>query len=104
MGNDAFADWVPIGDMASEIEAMTHYGMEAHAALIAATMFGNEMFGGELVIWMALLSVYPVVTAIMAWDPVYAIGHNLVENRRHGIISPQRTQRARRGTSIANVR
>ena len=52
------------------------------AALIAATMFGNEMFGGELVIWMALLSVYPVVTAIMAWDPVYAIGHNLVEKAK----------------------
>jgi imidazolonepropionase-like amidohydrolase len=36
-GNDAFADWVPIGDMASEIEAMTKYGMDAHAALLAAT-------------------------------------------------------------------
>jgi imidazolonepropionase-like amidohydrolase len=36
-GNDAFADWVTIGDMASEIAAMTQYGMAAHDALIAAT-------------------------------------------------------------------
>ena len=36
-GNDAFADWVTIGDMASEIAAMTQYGMDAHDALIAAT-------------------------------------------------------------------
>lgn len=48
------------------------------AALIAATMFGNEMFGSDMVVWLALLSVYPVVTAIMAWDPAYAIAHSIV--------------------------
>jgi len=36
-GNDAFADWVSVGDMASEIAAMVQYGMDAHDALIAAT-------------------------------------------------------------------
>jgi imidazolonepropionase-like amidohydrolase len=36
-GNDAFADWVPIGDMASEVAAMTQHGMDAHSALLAAT-------------------------------------------------------------------
>jgi imidazolonepropionase-like amidohydrolase len=41
-GNDGFADWIPIGDMASEIEAMTRYGMEAHAALLAATSNAAE--------------------------------------------------------------
>ncbi len=42
-GNDAFADWIPIGDMASEIEAMTHCGMDAHAALLAATASAAEL-------------------------------------------------------------
>ena len=42
-GNDAFADWIPIGDMASEIEAMTRYGMGAHAALLAATANAAEL-------------------------------------------------------------
>jgi len=36
-GNDAFADWVSVGDMASEIATMTQYGMSPHDALIAAT-------------------------------------------------------------------
>lgn len=48
------------------------------AALIAAAMFGNEMFGGENLTWTALLAVYPVVTAFMAWDPVYAIAQEIV--------------------------
>jgi imidazolonepropionase-like amidohydrolase len=42
-GNDGFADWIPIGDMASEIEAMTRYGMGAHAALLAATANAAEL-------------------------------------------------------------
>ena len=48
------------------------------AALIAATMFGDKMFGSEMLVWMALLSVYPVVTAFMSWDPVYAIAHGII--------------------------
>ena len=50
------------------------------AALIAATLFSDELgdeLGGEMVVWMALLSVYPVVTAFMSWDPVYAIAHGI---------------------------
>ena len=42
-GNDAFADWVHIGDMASEIAAMVQYGMDAHSALIAATANAAEL-------------------------------------------------------------
>lgn len=48
------------------------------AALIAVTMFGDKMFGSEMLIWMALLSVYPVVTAFMSWDPIYAIAHSII--------------------------
>lgn len=47
------------------------------AALIAATLFSDEL-GGEMVVWMALLSVYPIVTAFMCWDPLYAIAHGIV--------------------------
>ncbi|MBM3241651.1 amidohydrolase family protein [Candidatus Poribacteria bacterium] len=36
-GNDAFADWISVGDMASEVAAMVQYGMNAHDALSAAT-------------------------------------------------------------------
>jgi len=42
-GNDAFADWVHIGDMASEIATMVQYGMDAHSALIAATANAAEL-------------------------------------------------------------
>ena len=47
------------------------------AALIAATLFGGEVFDSEMLVWMALFSVYPVVTAFMSWDPVYAIAHGI---------------------------
>ena len=36
-GNDAIAEWISVGDIASEIAAMVQYGMDAHDALIAAT-------------------------------------------------------------------
>lgn len=39
-------------------------------ALIAATMTGVG-----LTAWVSLFAVYPIVTAFMAWDPVYALAH-----------------------------
>jgi len=42
-GNDAFAEWVAVGDMASEIAAMVQYGMKPHDALIAATANAAEL-------------------------------------------------------------
>lgn len=42
-GNDSFADWVPISDMAGELAAMVQYGMDPHAAIIAATANSAEL-------------------------------------------------------------
>ena len=42
-GNDALADWCSIGDMAGEIAAMVQYGMDPHAALVAATANAAEL-------------------------------------------------------------
>lgn len=37
-------------------------------ALIASVMF----FGEVVPAWVTLLAVYPVITAIMLWDPIFA--------------------------------
>ena len=37
-------------------------------ALLAVTMFDSKA-----AVWLALLAVYPVISAITAWDPFYAI-------------------------------
>jgi imidazolonepropionase-like amidohydrolase len=43
-GNDGSTrDWVHVGDMAGEIEAMVQYGMAPHDALIAATANASEL-------------------------------------------------------------
>ena len=43
-GNDGFCqDWIHVGDMAGEIEAMVQYGMAPHDALIAATSNAAEL-------------------------------------------------------------
>jgi hypothetical protein len=37
-------------------------------ALVSSVMF----FGDEVPAWVSLFAVYPVITAIMAWEPLYA--------------------------------
>ena len=37
-------------------------------ALIASVMF----FGNVVPLWLTLVAVYPVITAIMSWDPIFA--------------------------------
>lgn len=44
------------------------------AALLAAAMFDTAAAA-----WVALLSIYPVITAIMAWDPLYAVVGKLAD-------------------------
>ena len=43
--------------------------------LLGTLLLALAMFGIETAAWVALLAIYPVITAIMAWDPVYAIIH-----------------------------
>ncbi len=31
--------------------------------------------------WVSLLSIYPIMTAIMAWDPIYAYLQKLASNK-----------------------
>jgi hypothetical protein len=41
--------------------------------LLGAILLAVTVFAGELAIWVALFAVYPIMTAIMGWDPVYAL-------------------------------
>ena len=38
-------------------------------ALISCVMFFSDVVPA----WVALIAVYPVITAIMAWDPLFAV-------------------------------
>jgi hypothetical protein len=40
--------------------------------LSGALLLAVIMINSIVPVWFALLAIYPVVTAIMAWDPVYA--------------------------------
>ena len=41
--------------------------------LIGFSLVSSVMFFGSMVPpWVALYAVYPLITAIMAWDPIYA--------------------------------
>jgi hypothetical protein len=44
--------------------------------LLGAVLLAATVFAGAMAIWVALLAIYPVMTAIMAWDPVYAAIRN----------------------------
>ena len=45
--------------------------------LFGALLLAVIMVNSVVPVWLALLAIYPVMTAIMAWDPVYAIFHVL---------------------------
>jgi len=40
--------------------------------LSGALLLAVIMINGIVPVWFALIAVYPVITAIMVWDPVYA--------------------------------
>lgn len=41
--------------------------------IVGAILIGLVMYGVQVVpVWLALVAVYPIVTAIIAWDPIYA--------------------------------
>lgn len=40
--------------------------------LLGATLIAFTMYAQFAPVWLALVAIYPVVTAIIAWDPVYA--------------------------------
>ena len=61
--------------------------------IIGAIPISIIMLDSEPAAWIALLAVYPVVTAIMAWDPVYAIVNSLIQtikssSQKHPSFSP----------------
>lgn len=45
--------------------------------LFGALLLAVTMVNSIVPVWLALFAIYPVMTAIMAWDPVYAILHVL---------------------------
>ena len=56
-------------------------------ALVSSVMF----FGSVVPAWVSLFAVYPVITAIMAWDPIYAAvlkARCFVEPLGHGHNTP----------------
>lgn len=45
--------------------------------MAGALLLAVIMVSSVVPVWLALLAIYPVMTAIMAWDPVYAVIHAL---------------------------
>jgi hypothetical protein len=43
--------------------------------LLGVLVLSVIMFSSIVPVWVSLIAVYPVITAIMAWDPVYALIH-----------------------------
>lgn len=41
--------------------------------LLGAALLSAAMFDVDAAVWIALFAIYPVITAIMAWDPLYAV-------------------------------
>lgn len=41
--------------------------------LLGIALLAGVMSNGLLPIWAALVAVYPVITAMISWDPVYAL-------------------------------
>jgi hypothetical protein len=40
--------------------------------MVGGVLIAAIYYPGVTAYWLALLAVYPVITAIMAWDPLYA--------------------------------
>lgn len=48
--------------------------LERLARLVIGSLLVASIFNpGVTAYWLALLAVYPFITAIMAWDPLYAL-------------------------------
>ena len=42
--------------------------------IVGFTLMSSVMFySHEVPVWVSLIAVYPVITAMMAWDPLYAV-------------------------------
>ena len=54
-----------------DAEAVTRF-------ILGAVPISFLMLDNDSAAWIALLAVYPVITAIMAWDPLYAITNSLI--------------------------
>jgi len=46
--------------------------------VLGAVPISMIMLNNDSAAWIALLAVYPIITAIMAWDPLYAIVNSLI--------------------------
>lgn len=46
--------------------------------ILGAAPISIIMSNNTSAIWIALLAVYPIITAIMAWDPLYAVVNSLI--------------------------
>lgn len=40
--------------------------------LVGMALLSGVMLSSAMPVWFALLAVYPIISAIMAWDPIYA--------------------------------
>lgn len=67
------------------------YG-RAERLLVGIVLVSSVMFYGSVVPpWVSLLAVYPLITSIMAWDPIFAVvlkARSLFGPLDHGRKSP----------------
>lgn len=53
--------------------------------VLGALLIGLVLYVPFAPVWLALIAVYPIVTAIIVWDPLYAAGGLL----KKILVSPQ---------------
>lgn len=53
--------------------------------VLGALLIGLVMYVPFAPVWLALVAIYPIVTAIISWDPLYAAGGLL----KSVLVSPQ---------------
>jgi len=55
--------------------------------LVSFSLIGGVVFYSVLPVWVALVAIYPFITALIAWEPIYAVsiitGRVLTGNKIH---------------------
>jgi len=46
--------------------------------LVGIALLASVIFNAGVPVWFALLAIYPVMTAIIAWDPIYAVASKVI--------------------------
>lgn len=60
--------------MKTFLDANIRFSENVARYVLGALLIGLVMYVPFAPVWLALVAIYPIVTAIIAWDPLYAAG------------------------------